>query len=94
MKPPNATADLLGLTLEHRGCRLAFDVRGDGPPVLLIQGVGVHGDGWSPQVDELAGQQTPVGTSRASGEGIGSISRGMNVRKAVIRAKRASIPEI
>jgi pimeloyl-ACP methyl ester carboxylesterase len=41
-------------TIEHRGCRLAYDVRGDGPPVLLIQGVGVHGDGWLPQVDGLA----------------------------------------
>jgi pimeloyl-ACP methyl ester carboxylesterase len=43
------------LSIEHRGCRLAYDLRGDGPPVLLIQGVGVHGDGWRPQVDELAG---------------------------------------
>src|SRR5262245_66574340 len=41
-------------TLEHRGCRLAYDLRGDGPPVLLIQGVGVHGDGWVPQTDALA----------------------------------------
>lgn len=40
--------------LEHRGCRLAWEVRGDGPPVLLIQGVGVHGDGWLPQVEGLA----------------------------------------
>jgi pimeloyl-ACP methyl ester carboxylesterase len=41
-------------TLEHRGCQLAYDVRGDGPPVLFIQGVGVHGPGWKPQVDALA----------------------------------------
>jgi pimeloyl-ACP methyl ester carboxylesterase len=41
-------------TLEHRGCRLAFDIRGDGPPVLFIQGVGVHGDGWRPQIDALS----------------------------------------
>lgn len=40
--------------LEHRGCRLVYHVRGDGPPVLLIQGVAVHGDGWGPQVDGLA----------------------------------------
>src|SRR5829696_2659167 len=39
----------------HRGCRLAYDVRGlSGPPVLLIQGVGVHGDGWLPQTEALA----------------------------------------
>lgn len=40
--------------LEHRGCRLAYDVCGEGPAVLFIQGVGVHGPGWKPQVDELA----------------------------------------
>ena len=39
--------------IEHRGCRLAYRVRGDGPPVVLIQGAGVHGDGWRPQVDAL-----------------------------------------
>ena len=47
-------ADLL--SIGHRGCRLAYRVRGDGPPMLLIQGVGVHGDGWLPQVDALAGR--------------------------------------
>src|SRR5690606_27326769 len=26
---------------------------GEGPRVLFIQGVGVHGDGWSPQIDGL-----------------------------------------
>jgi pimeloyl-ACP methyl ester carboxylesterase len=39
--------------IEHRGCRLAYELRGEGPPVLLIQGVGVHGGGWRPQVDTL-----------------------------------------
>lgn len=60
--------------VEHRGCRLAYEVRGNGPPVLLIQGVGVHGGAWRPQVDALAdryrcltfdnrgmGQSQPVG---------------------------------
>lgn len=42
------------LSIEHRGCRLAYRVRGDGPPVLWIQGVAIHGDGWRPQVDDLA----------------------------------------
>src|SRR5689334_11406073 len=40
--------------LEHRGSRLAYDLVGDGPPVVLIQGVGVHGGGWRPQVDALS----------------------------------------
>jgi pimeloyl-ACP methyl ester carboxylesterase len=41
-------------TVEHRGCRVAYDSLGDGPAVLLIQGVGVHGGGWLPQVNALA----------------------------------------
>lgn len=39
--------------IEHRGCRLAYEICGEGPPVLLIQGVGVHGGGWRPQVEAL-----------------------------------------
>lgn len=35
-------------TLDHRGSRSAYGVQGQGPPVLLIQGVGVHGEGWRP----------------------------------------------
>ncbi len=40
--------------LERDGCRLAYALRGDGPPTILIQGVGVHGECWRPQVDALA----------------------------------------
>ncbi len=39
--------------LHHNGCDLAFEVEGSGPPVVLIQGVGVHGSGWRPQVQDL-----------------------------------------
>ncbi len=39
---------------EHRGCHLSYRVEGAGPPVLFIQGSGLHGDGWRPQVGELA----------------------------------------
>jgi pimeloyl-ACP methyl ester carboxylesterase len=41
-------------SFEHRGCRFAYRVRGAGPAVLLIQGVGVHGSGWDPQVEGLS----------------------------------------
>jgi pimeloyl-ACP methyl ester carboxylesterase len=41
-------------SFDHRGCPLSYQVRGDGPPVLFIQGVGVHGDGWLPQVEALS----------------------------------------
>lgn len=43
---------------DHAGCRLAYDRRGAGPAVLFIQGVGVHGDGWLPQVEALADRFT------------------------------------
>jgi pimeloyl-ACP methyl ester carboxylesterase len=41
------------LTPCHRGCRFVTRLRGAGPPVLFIQGTGVHGDGWTPQTDVL-----------------------------------------
>lgn len=34
--------------------KIAYKLRGAGPRVLLIQGVGVHGDGWLPQTRVLA----------------------------------------
>ena len=45
----------MALTVTHKGCDLSFSVRGEGQPVLFIQGVGVHGSGWTPQIDRLAG---------------------------------------
>lgn len=46
--------------LEVLGCPLAFQVEGSGPPVVFIQGVGVHGRGWTPQVRELRSAFTCV----------------------------------
>ncbi len=43
-------------TVEWQGCNLSYSVQGVGPPVLLIQGVGVQGLGWQPQIDELASE--------------------------------------
>ena len=40
-------------TVRHKGCDLTYWVRGEGPPVLFIQGVGVHASGWTPQMDVL-----------------------------------------
>jgi pimeloyl-ACP methyl ester carboxylesterase len=34
-------------------CSLSFSERGAGEPVVFIQGVGVHGEGWRPQTDVL-----------------------------------------
>jgi pimeloyl-ACP methyl ester carboxylesterase len=40
--------------VQHDGCKLSYSHRGSGFPVLLIQGVGIHGDGWAPQIEYLA----------------------------------------
>ena len=63
--------------VEHRGCRLTYRVQGDGPRVLFIQGSGVHGDGWRPQVETLAKQyrclsfdNRGMGASQPSGAAI------------------------
>jgi pimeloyl-ACP methyl ester carboxylesterase len=40
--------------VEVDGCRLAYSRRGEGAPVVFIQGVGVQGDAWRPQVDALS----------------------------------------
>jgi len=47
-------------TLDTPGASLLYSRTGDGPPVLLIQGVGVVGNGWAPQVDGLRGRFTLV----------------------------------
>ena len=41
-------------SLVHDGCTFAYRVRGAGAPVVFVQGVGLHGDGWAPQVDVLS----------------------------------------
>jgi pimeloyl-ACP methyl ester carboxylesterase len=41
-------------SFEHQGCSLSYKVAGGaGPPVVFIQGVGVHGSGWTPQIEML-----------------------------------------
>jgi pimeloyl-ACP methyl ester carboxylesterase len=60
-------------TLDTPGASLLYSRTGTGPPVLLIQGVGVIGNGWKPQVDGLRERFTLVSFDN---RGIGaSISR-------------------
>jgi aminoacrylate hydrolase len=47
-------------TCENRGARIAYAKAGSGPPVLLVQGVGVIGSGWTPQVDALSAHHTVI----------------------------------
>lgn len=56
------------LEVERQGCRLTAKVSGSGPPVVLIQGVGLHGDGWLPQVAALEQAYTCL---RLDNRGIG-----------------------
>ncbi|HWV57270.1 MAG TPA: alpha/beta hydrolase [Longimicrobiales bacterium] len=46
--------------VENGTSRIAYTVVGSGPPILFIQGIGLHGAGWKPQVDELSATHTCV----------------------------------
>ena len=41
-------------SLLHAGCRFSYQIRGEGPPVIFIQGLSIHGGAWAPQIDALA----------------------------------------
>lgn len=41
------------MTLMYRDCPLHYTVRGEGPPVVMIHGVGIHGSGSEPQTRVL-----------------------------------------
>lgn len=58
------------------GAELAYERRGRGPCVLLVQGVGLAGRAWSPQVDELCRDHTCVTfDNRGIGDSRGDTSR-------------------
>jgi pimeloyl-ACP methyl ester carboxylesterase len=42
------------------GCQVAWWMRGQGPAVLFIQGCGVQGNAWLPQIDALAEKYTCI----------------------------------
>ena len=81
-------------TLERDGCRLSYEVVGRGPPVLLIQGVGVHGGGWRPQVEALADRYTcltfdnrGMGRSQPMGPGRLTLARMAEDARALMDAE-------
>lgn len=41
-------------TIERDGLHVHYTRVGEGPAVLLVQGVGVIGAGWNPQVESLS----------------------------------------
>jgi pimeloyl-ACP methyl ester carboxylesterase len=77
------------------GCPLHYSVRGSGTPILFIQGTGVHGSGWGPQVDEFQREHRCItfdnrglGLSRPRGAGL-SIERMARDGLAVLEAAGA-----
>ena len=44
--------------LDRAGCPLHYEVRGEGPPVVMIHGVGIHASGSNPQTVPLADRYT------------------------------------
>lgn len=77
MTHPARTTDSI---VKRLGCPLHFRISGAaGPKVIFIQGTGLHGDGWLPQVEELSkdyqcltfdnrgmGRSVPVGQAEIS----------------------------
>jgi pimeloyl-ACP methyl ester carboxylesterase len=73
----------------HRGCRLHYDVRGTGPVVLLIQGVGVNGTGWLPQTADLQTNWTCI---TLDNRGVGkSVPAGAAISTALMAEDAAAI---
>ena len=54
--PPPPVRAAISKTLQRGDVRLSYTTTGSGPAVLLVQGVGLWGEGWRPQIDGLAGQ--------------------------------------
>lgn len=46
--------------IDSRGARLHYLVEGEGPALLMVQGAGVIGEGWRPQLDALCSHFTVV----------------------------------
>lgn len=55
--------------VERGDARIAYQKSGSGPTVLLVQGVGLGGSAWAPQVEHLASRFTAVSVDN---RGIGS----------------------
>jgi pimeloyl-ACP methyl ester carboxylesterase len=51
-QPEPLTKEVVCRTV-FQGCEFSYQVQGAGEPVVFIQGVGLHGDGWRPQTDVL-----------------------------------------
>lgn len=73
-------------TIESAGARLHYDRAGSGPPLLLVQGVGIIGRGWQPQVDGLRDRFTVI---TFDNRGIGSSTAGTGPLSIEVMARDA-----
>ena len=73
-------------TIESAGARLHYDRAGSGPPLLLVQGVGVIGRGWQPQVDGLRDRFTVI---TFDNRGIGASTAGTGPLSIEVMARDA-----
>lgn len=60
--------------VKHKECNLSYQVEGKGEPIVFIQGAGVHGSGWQPQIEQLSREYSclffdnrGIGTSQPNG---------------------------
>lgn len=77
--------------IRNEGADIWFEVEGSGEPVLFIQGVGVVGNGWRPQVEGLRGRYRVAvfdnrGIGRSGWEGGLSIAAMAGDARAVMDA--------
>jgi pimeloyl-ACP methyl ester carboxylesterase len=86
---------------EHHGCEITYAVRGAGPTVLFVLGVGVHGDGWLPQIEEVtAGHMCLTFDNRGMGRSLPSgtpvtVEQTAEDARAVLNAELiGSTPEV
>lgn len=60
-------------SVTREGAEIRYECRGTGPVVVFVQGVGVAGCGWSPQVEELSRDHLCI---TVDNRGIGESTRG------------------
>jgi len=75
----------------HLSCPLHYSMRGSGPPMLFIQGVATHGDGWLPQTEALADRFTclsfdnrGMGRSQPVGDGAITVEQMADDARAIL----------
>jgi hypothetical protein len=61
-------------SISFQGCSLSFGEQGSGEPVVFIQGVGLHREGWRPQIDVLQAAYRCVTRQRSWRRSSGTIS--------------------